>query len=226
LAADETQGSAADETGETKGFAVNDTEAESVGLRGKRSDARRNIAAIQDAALTCLTRDPQASMAHIAQAAGVGRVTLYGHFGTRAELLHAVFARTLREAHQALSTVDLTGDARDALTRLVTASWRIIDQCRSLLHAAERELPAEHIRTMHDQPLRRVQELIQRGQRDGVFRTDLPALWLVAIFYNIVHGAAGEVTAGRLEVGDAAQMINAVLLAAYTPPGGTVPTNH
>ncbi len=190
---------------------MNDTEAESVGLRGKRSDARRNIAAIQDAALTCLTRDPQASMAHIAQAAGVGRVTLYGHFGTRAELLHAVFARTLREAHQALSTVDLTGDARDALTRLVTASWRIIDQCRSLLHAAERELPAEHIRTMHDQPL---------------LRTDLPALWLVAIFYNIVHGAAGEVTAGRLEVGDAAQMINAVLLAAYTPPGGTVPTNH
>src|ERR1700731_535694 len=52
--------------------------------RDRRADARRNIASILDAAQDCLSRDPTASIADIAQAAGVGRVTLYGHFGTRA----------------------------------------------------------------------------------------------------------------------------------------------
>ena len=51
--------------------------------RPKRSDALRNIEAILEAATTCLARDPDASVNSIAQAAGVGRVTLYGHFESR-----------------------------------------------------------------------------------------------------------------------------------------------
>jgi AcrR family transcriptional regulator len=48
--------------------------------REQRADARRNVEAILDAAQHCLSHDPQATIAHIAHAAGVGRVTLYGHF--------------------------------------------------------------------------------------------------------------------------------------------------
>jgi TetR/AcrR family transcriptional regulator, mexCD-oprJ operon repressor len=33
----------------------------------------------------CLASDPQASIADIAQAADLGRVTLYGHFASRGE---------------------------------------------------------------------------------------------------------------------------------------------
>ena len=51
--------------------------------RPQRADARRNVAAILDAAVLCLTRNPDASIADIAEAAGVGRVTVYGHFKTR-----------------------------------------------------------------------------------------------------------------------------------------------
>ena len=193
------------------------------GAREQRADARRNVAAILAAGLACLTRDAQASMADIAQVAGVGRVTLYGHFRSRAELVDAVFAHALLQAHEALDAVDLAGDPRDVLARLVAASWQIVDQARALLLAAERELPAERIRAYHDQPLRRVREIIDRGQRGGVFRADLPAPWLVAIFYTVVHGAADEITAGRLRVADAAQMITSTLLAAYTPPGSLVP---
>ena len=50
--------------------------------RAQRADARRNIAAILDAATDCLARDPEMSIADIAAAAGVGRITLYGHFKT------------------------------------------------------------------------------------------------------------------------------------------------
>src|SRR5215472_9528755 len=66
--------------------------------RPQRADARRNVAAILDAATDCLARDPEMSIAGIAAAAGVGRITLYGHFSTRAELVDAVLARTIEHA--------------------------------------------------------------------------------------------------------------------------------
>jgi TetR/AcrR family transcriptional repressor of mexCD-oprJ operon len=189
----------------------------------RRADARRNIAAILDAATECLIRDPQVSTSAIARAAGVGRVTLYGHFPSRAELVDAVFARLIHEADVAFEGLDLCGDARAALARLVASSWRIVAAHRSVLAAAEHELPAERIRSLHDRPMERVRALVERGRRDGVFRRDLPVEWLVAIFYTVLHGAADEIEAGRLAVDEAADAIIAALLAAYTPPGAVVP---
>ncbi|HYU04622.1 MAG TPA: helix-turn-helix domain-containing protein, partial [Jatrophihabitantaceae bacterium] len=83
----------------------------------RRADARQNIASILDAALRCFARDPNASVADIAQAAGVGRVTLYGHFSSRADLVDAVLTRTIAHADTVLDATDTTGDPREALTR-------------------------------------------------------------------------------------------------------------
>jgi hypothetical protein len=105
----------------------------------------------------------------------------------------------------------------------VATSWQILDRFRGALTAAERELPPGRIRAQHDDPMRRVALLISRGQRDGVFRADLPTPWLVTLSYTVMHGAAGEIEAGRLPSADAAHMITATLLAAYTPPGTAVP---
>jgi AcrR family transcriptional regulator len=193
-------------------------------VRGRRADAQRNIASILDAARACLARDPDASIGDIAQAAGVGRVTLYGHFSSRADLIDAVFADTIEHADQVLDAVDLTGDPRDALTRLIASSWRIIEQSRTLLLAAQRELPPDRIRGHHDKPMRRVRTLIERGRREKVFRTDLPTAWLVATFYSVLHSAGDEINTGRLPDRDAATVITATLLAAFTPPGVAVPT--
>lgn len=183
----------------------------------KRADARRNVTAILDAARDCLARDPAASIADIAGAAGVGRVTLYGHFPSRAELVDAAFARAITEAEETLEAVDLTGDAATALTRLVASSWRIVHEFRTLLLAAQRELPAERIRAHHARPMQRVERLVERGRRAGAFRTDLPTTWLVAVFYNVIHGAADELNAGRLTADEAAGAISTTVLAAYAP---------
>jgi AcrR family transcriptional regulator len=191
--------------------------------RERRADARRNVAAILDAALLCLARDPDASVGDIAQAAGVGRVTLYGHFKSRADLVDAVLARTVERAHAVLDATDTAGDPRRALTRLAASSWQIVDQFRSVLLAAQRELPAERIRTRHDWILGRLQAVIDRGQAAGVFRTDLPEGWLISISYSVMHAAAEDCAAGRLDPGAAAQAITATLLAAFTPPGQPVP---
>jgi TetR/AcrR family transcriptional repressor of mexCD-oprJ operon len=193
--------------------------------RERRADARRNIAAILDAALTCIVGDPEASIGEIAKAAGVGRVTLYGHFSSRAELVDAVFARNLEQADHVLDVTDLDGDPRQALDRLIASSWQIVSRFRALLAAAQRELPAERIRVHHDRPMRRVHSLIERGQREGAFRTDLPTAWLVATFYSTVHSAADELAADRLAGDDVPQVITATLQAAFTTPGSAVPAS-
>jgi TetR/AcrR family transcriptional regulator, mexCD-oprJ operon repressor len=186
--------------------------------RAQRADARRNVAAILDAATDCLARDPETSVADIAAAAGVGRITLYGHFKTRADLVDAVLARTIQRADLVLDATDTGGDPRDALARLVAASWLIVHQFRNILLAAQRELPAERIRGVHDPILRRVQSLIGRGQRAGAFRTDLPGAWLVTTAFSLMHAAAEDAAAGRASADDAARLVTATLVAAYTPP--------
>jgi TetR/AcrR family transcriptional regulator, mexCD-oprJ operon repressor len=191
----------------------------STSRRPQRADARRNVAAILDAATDCLAHDPEMSIASIAAAAGVGRITLYGHFSTRAELVDAVLARTIDQAQATLDGTDIGGDPADALARLVSASWRIVHQFRNILLAAQRELPAERIRGVHDPILRRVQGLISRGQQAGAFRADLPRQWLNTIAFSLMHAAAEDVAAGRLDADDAARLITATLLAAFTPPG-------
>ncbi len=196
---------------------------QAISTRSRRADARRNITAILNAALDCLARDPQANIIDIAQAAGVGRVTLYGHFPTRGQLIEAAFVHALQQAEETLDALDLSGDPREALTLLATGSWQIMDRYRGALAAAQRELPLGRIRSHVDGPMERVSALICRGQEEGVFRQDLPTDWLVAMFYTVMHGAVSEIAAGRLLAEESAQVINATLLAAYTAPGSVVP---
>jgi TetR/AcrR family transcriptional regulator, mexCD-oprJ operon repressor len=192
------------------------------GRRGQRADARRNVAAILDAAKDCLVRDPDATVAEIAKRAGVGRVTLYGHFPTRAELVDAVFARVSAEAEKILSAVDTDGDPVAALARLVSSTWQVVHSSRAVLAAAQRELPAERIRGHHDSHLARVTALIRRGRSTGVFRTDVPEQWLVTTGYTLMHAAADEASAGRLDAASAGKALVATLVAAYTPVGRRV----
>jgi AcrR family transcriptional regulator len=191
--------------------------------RAQRADARRNVAAILDAATECLARDPETSVAGIAAAAGVGRITLYGHFKTRADLVDAVLVRVIERADAILDATDTGGDPAAALARLVASSWQIVHQFRNILLAALRELPAERVRGVHDPILRRVQSLIGRGQRAGTFRTDLPEPWLITTAFSLMHAAAEDVSAGRAAAGEAARLITATLLAAFTPPGESGP---
>jgi TetR/AcrR family transcriptional regulator, mexCD-oprJ operon repressor len=181
----------------------------------RRADAERNIAAILEAGLACFSRNPDASVAEVAQAAGVGRVTLYGHFPSRQALVDAVLAHAIRQAHAALDAEAIDhGPASGALSRLIRSSWRVVDHHRSLLAAAQHDLPPARIRRHHDQAMARVERLIARGQDEGDFRTDLPRPWLVATFYSLMHAAAEEVDAGRLDPAQAGGVLATTILAA------------
>lgn len=179
--------------------------------RGLRADAARNREAILDAALELYGRDAQASMAEVAAAAGVGRVTLYGHFATREELLEAALARALERAEARLAEVDLGGPAIEALDRVVRSSWEVVAGFHGLLVALERHVDADHLRAHHGEPIRRLEGLLERGRAEGSVRTDLPVAWLVTCITSVIHAAAAEQRAGRLAGQDPSEVVAATV---------------
>ncbi|TDC78127.1 TetR/AcrR family transcriptional regulator [Actinomadura sp. 7K507] len=186
--------------------------------RRRRADAERSIARIVSAARASLSTNPAASIDDIAKAAGVGRMTLYGHFRNRAELVEAALEDALRAGEEVLSAVDLGGDARDALARLLESSWSLVAESTALLAAAQGTLPAGRIRQLHAAPAERVEELIRRGQDQGVFRTDLPMTWLVGVMQQVLHGAAEENRAERLKPEETAHVVIATVQSILAVP--------
>ncbi|HEU5156472.1 MAG TPA: TetR/AcrR family transcriptional regulator [Streptosporangiaceae bacterium] len=206
-----------------RGAAPGAAPARSAGRR--RADAERNIEAILDAARACFRRGPAPSMTEIARTAGVGRVTLYGHFPSREALLEAVLERTLQQANAALESVDVdSGPADEALARLIGSSWRIVDEHRNQLAAALEHLGPDRVRDRHADALARVERLIARGQAAGVFAQDVPLGWLVTTFYTLMHAAAQEADQGNLSPEIAPGVLTRTLLGALSAGPGHRPT--
>ena len=182
----------------------------------QRADAQRNRARILAATATAIRKNPDASVGDIAAEAGMGRVTVYGHFPTRAELIEAALVDSLERGEDVLSGVSLDGDPVEAFQRLVSSSWVLVDRSRALLAAAQKELPASRIREMHEKAESRMHGLLERGHAEGAFRTDLPVSWLLTTTHVVMNGAAEEVRAGRLDPEDAPWFIDAILLPAFT----------
>lgn len=191
--------------------------------RQQRADARRNVAAILDAATTCLARDPDASISEIAKSAGVGRVTLYGHFESRAVLVSAVVDRAMKESDAALHELDLSGDPAEALVRLIHATWRLTYRYGALVVAAERAMPDAELSAAHSPHRDRAARLFERGRAEGRFRDDVPAAWLITVLHTVIHAAAAAVYAHELTAEEAPRMIAATMLGVTTPPGQVVP---
>lgn len=177
------------------------------GANSKRADAARNLQRILDATITCVSLRKNATMAEIATEAGLGRVTLYGHFASRAALLDAVVSHVLEQGERTLAEVDLDGDPREALKRLVHSSWHLVDQSHSVIAASADELSPERMRQLHNSPAARVETLIERGRNEGIFRTDMPTSWLIAVLHQILHGAGTEIAGGRLDPTQAPNLI-------------------
>jgi AcrR family transcriptional regulator len=185
----------------------------------RRADARRSVAAILDAATRCLRDDPHVTMTAIAQAAGVGRVTLYAHFPSREALVTEVVARSIAEIDPTLEAAVADDRPADLVFRdLIRSAWQGVDQAGRFLGAVQHTLDPQQLRDQHAPALARIEQLVARGRREGVFRTDLPLPWLMTTTYALFHAAAEDIEAGRLRVEDAAKVLEATLLPALAPP--------
>ncbi|MFC8596750.1 MULTISPECIES: TetR/AcrR family transcriptional regulator [unclassified Isoptericola] len=182
--------------------------------RTRRADAVRNIEAIVAAATRLLATDPEASVNEIARAAGVGRVTLYGHFDSRATLVREVADRAIARTDEELARVDLDGDPREALGRLLEVTWHLTHRYGALVVAATQALPPEGMHRAHEEPAARVRRVLERGRAAGALRDDMPVDWQLSVIQAILHGASAAVHRGEITADQAPALVRDTTLAA------------
>lgn len=186
----------------------------------RRADAERSVAQIMDAAVDALASDPEASMAEIARQAGVVRATIYVHFPTRETLIEAVTERAIAEVSAAIATAEPDrGEPVEALRRVVATTWEKLGRYHPLV-AINTQLPDAELRHRHAPVLGALEPLIQRGQKEGAFRADVPVAWHLSMLLALMHAASAEVQGGRLPAAEAEAAVTATVLGALTATPG------
>ena len=176
--------------------------------RRRRSDARRSIDAILNAARTVLGERPDASMEDIATTAGVTRQTVYAHFPSRDALVIALIDAARAEGLAALEAARLdTRPPAEALGQFLDISWQLLRRYPLLFDPALARIPLPDGHDHHHAVTPWLERLIRRGQRTGDFASTLPATWLAAAIFGLGHTAAEQVAAGRLTTSEAAAVL-------------------
>lgn len=177
--------------------------------RMRRRDATANREALLRAAQATLAVDPHASLDAIAQAAGLSRRALYGHFADRESLLREVIAIGSRRFN-AIAEQSADPDPRVALARMAVRLWREAAAVRASANIA---LDDAHVAdtVVALAPLRRrLRELTDAGVASGAFRGDVSASLLAFLIEETARATLREL---RLTTAHAAGAVVRVVLS-------------
>jgi TetR/AcrR family transcriptional repressor of mexCD-oprJ operon len=156
----------------------------------RRATAERNAAAILDAAERLLADRTALSMVAIAGEAGVSRPTLYAHYKSIAAIVEAAVERSVVASLAAFEHArPHEGPADRALLRMAEVSLRQLGRYDALARGAAEHLAPGAVHRSHDAMLAPLLALVERGRDEGLFRTDVPAEWLLTMYVALVHGA-------------------------------------
>lgn len=162
-----------------------------------RSRTLLTRARILEAARQELGRDPDSSLGDIAEAAGVVRRTVYGHFNGRAALMEGLVEEATWALRQALAVPRApAADAVTELARFVLAVWPVGDRYRILLRLAPQDLGADQLAEVLAPARDTAEAIIGRGQRQGAFQPGVPPVVLTRALEGHLLGLLDCVNSG------------------------------
>ncbi|WP_329077153.1 helix-turn-helix domain-containing protein [Streptomyces niveus] len=151
----------------------------------------RTRRAIIDAAVATLSADHAASLADVAEAAGVGRTTVHRYFPERSDLLAAIGTDVRERIEAATARARLgEGPAPAALDRLCLEFFELGDRLMLLddvpqfwawsgLEEDEAQAPSD----------RELLALVRRGQREGTLDPEVDDTWLHTVLWAMLYAA-------------------------------------
>jgi AcrR family transcriptional regulator len=181
--------------------------------RAPRKDAAQNREAIVAAAAAVFRRDPEASLDAVASEAGLSRRALYGHFGSRDELLAELLTRGGARISAALAGVH-DPDPRIHLALIGAAMWAEVQQVRVLAQLAVHG-PLE--KTVADAllPVRAaVRQAARGGAEAGWFRSDIPVESLARLIEDGAIAVLDEAVRTDLSEGEGRRLVMTMGLSA------------
>lgn len=176
-------------------------------------------AAIIDAAVVVLAGNPDASLATIAEAAGVGRATLYRHFPGRSDLIDAIGRQAIEETDAAVRTIrwqDMSSG--EFLLAVFEAMVPLGDRYHFLMVMAPAAVGSD-VREAYARQLREVEEMMHWMRRDGTLAPDVPIEWAVLIVDSLIYAAWSAVRDGSVAPRHAAALACRTFLSGLSRGG-------
>ena len=182
-------------------------------------------AEVLGAAQRLLNVDPGATMAHVAEAAGVSRATLHRHFDSREALLVELGTRSLGQWEQRLDDADAEGVAASADPERIRAALEAL-----VLGYVEDSYDhafalTDHVILANAAIIERTQHLADRegvllaaAQAAGVLRADLPLRWLGHAIYGRLVAGREAVRLGDVARRDVPHLVLSTLLTGVVAP--------
>ncbi|MFV2173663.1 TetR/AcrR family transcriptional regulator [Actinomadura sp. LOL_016] len=172
------------------------------------------------AALRRLNQDPAASMADLAEAAGVSRATLNRHFAGRNELIDEIGTQALDRWERVLDDTGVDVAAASADPDVHAATVRaVLEAFAGVAHEHGWALTSEevearpHLRERSDRLEDREIVLYAAAQRSGVLRTDLPVRWISNTVYGMCVAARESLRRGDVAPRDVARLMAETFLS-------------
>jgi AcrR family transcriptional regulator len=192
---------------------------------GSSQTRRQPRPPLLDVAAEVLVASPAASLAEVAEAAGIGRTTLHKHYATRDDLLRAVGHRAIDRWEEALD--DVSGGPDGGLDALVAAMVPIGSQLGFLWRTSIQHRDAA-LKERAAGSEQRTLAVLRRAQDLGVLASRTPEWWLLDTFYSLIYVAAESVADGQLAPNDAPGLVLATFLhgigaTAPQPPAAAPP---
>lgn len=161
--------------------------------------------AILEAAFQVFNKNPGASLAHIAQHAGVGRATLHRQFKSRELLMIALAHTAIGELRNAidLALVDATSHG-DALKCSIVAIIPFAQRQWFLAHEHTQQDPT--IIREYEADRKELRDSIDAAKDEGVFDHDIPTLWIAETYDSLIYAAWTMVREGRATPHQAADL--------------------
>jgi AcrR family transcriptional regulator len=163
--------------------------------RRQRSDAKRNVAAVVDAAKTVFARSGvNAPAKEITDVAGVGVGTLYRHFPRRSDLIIAVLQHEIDECIDAAEVLGTTLGPWEALTSWIERFTDFVGTKRGLASALHSGDPAYNDLPQHllDRLDPALHTLLAQAVDDGFARDGVTAREVLTTIALICQPVRGE----------------------------------
>jgi TetR/AcrR family transcriptional regulator, mexCD-oprJ operon repressor len=126
-----------------------------------------------------------------------------------------VMEHAVAEVAEAAAAAEPTrGEPREALERVLRATWTKLSNFHVLLAINTARLSVKELHRRHVPVMTHFVPLIERGQKEGVFRSDVPVSWHLAVIRSLVHTASAELQSGRLPATEVEDTVVTTVLAA------------
>lgn len=181
------------------------------GVQGSRMRAKTRPN-ILEAARSVFTRNPDAPVHEVADAAGISRATFYRYFPSRDNLI--------RELTQA-AWLDLETALNEVLSENTRGEEKLLALCEAMVPLGDRFIYALQEQSIESET--KIEFLLKSGglkvalfiedlKAEGVIRTDIHSIWIRSVFYSLIYTAWLRIQNGSISQQEAVKLVYQTLL--------------